>query len=89
MENVAQTSGLTRRSFLKTTAGAAVALSALGTVSAIAEEAEGGSNATANDYGQDVYAEGEQKFFQSCMGNCAGADNKIDVRRVPQRGAAL
>ena len=64
MENVSQTSGLTRRSFLKTTAGAAVGLSALGTVAAFAEEAEG-SSSIANDHGQGVYAEGEQKVFQS------------------------
>ncbi|MBR2836385.1 MAG: molybdopterin-dependent oxidoreductase [Coriobacteriales bacterium] len=72
LDNITQTSGLTRRSFLKTTAGAAVALSALGTVTAFAEEEQGASGAAANDYGQKVYAEGEQKFFQSCMGNCAG-----------------
>lgn len=58
--------GLTRRSFLKTTAGAAAGAAALGTLASCSPKPQGGESDS-----QPQLVE-ETKVFQSCMGNCSG-----------------
>ncbi|MBQ3106545.1 MAG: molybdopterin-dependent oxidoreductase, partial [Eggerthellaceae bacterium] len=59
--------GLTRRSFLKTTAVAAAGAAALGTLAGCAQEKPQG-----DEQGEAPVLVEETKVFQSCMGNCSG-----------------